>query len=303
MKTKLFALAFIFLSTSWNINLFAQLPPEKPLWPNGIPNNPVKYSHEKVRDTDPSKSSPSQQNRVFSCVSTPTYTIFKATKPNGVGLVICPGGGFRDVWIDREGNDFALWLAERGVTSLVLKYRTFNKDVDNSTLTRSEYNPEVYADAKQAIYILRSQADKLEIDSHKIGISGFSAGGELSLMAGLSLFEEELPPYADFGKVSTVANFLCLVYPGITREILAAVKTLEKLPPAFMINGAQDTTTPAPLCIDLYSIFLEKGIPAELHVYAKGEHGFDSGIGKGYGIAGWRDSFVDWLKDMKFIEE
>ena len=80
-----------------------------------------------------SESSLSKKNRVFSQVSEPTYTLYKAKKEaaNGVALVICPGGGFRDVWFDREGADFAMWLAEKGITSLVLKYRTFNSDANN----------------------------------------------------------------------------------------------------------------------------------------------------------------------------
>jgi acetyl esterase/lipase len=303
MKTKHFTILFTIVVIFGCLNSYAQLPPEKPLWPNGIPDNPVKYSQEKLRETEPHQGSLSHQNRVFSCVSTPTYTIFKAEHPNGVGLVICPGGGFRDVWIDREGNDFALWLAQYGVTSLVLKYRTFNEDADNFHLTRDAYNPQVYADARQAIFILRSQANELNLDVNKIGISGFSAGGALSLMAGLNLYEDELPAYANFGKISASPDFLCLIYPGISPQVMIRAKTTDSIPPVFMINGAEDNTTPAPKCVDLYQIFLDNNIPAELHIYAKGSHGFDSGIGRGNGVAMWRDSFVAWLKDMKFIEE
>ena len=117
-------------------------------------------------------------NRVFSQVSEPEYIIYKAVESRNqhVGIVICPGGGFRDVWFDREGVDFALWLADKGITSLVLKYRTFNKDADGFKLERDKFNPEVYADAKQAIYILKSKADELGIDTNKIGIGGFFGG-------------------------------------------------------------------------------------------------------------------------------
>ena len=303
MKTRLYKFELIVALVFLYMNSFTQLPPEKPLWPNGIPHNPVKYNQERMREVNPSKSSLSQQNRVYSCVSTPTYTIFKAEKPNGVALVICPGGGFRDIWLDREGSDFGLWLAKRGITSLVLKYRTFNEEGNNSSLTRDDYNRQVYADAKQAVFILRSRANELDIDANKIGISGFSAGGELSLTVGLSIFEKELPTYANFGQISTTPDFLCLVYPGISPLVMTRAKTMDQFPPVFMVNGAQDTTTPAANCIELYNIFLKKNAPTELHIYAKGEHGFDSGIGRGIGIATWRDSFIAWLKDMKFIGE
>jgi acetyl esterase/lipase len=172
---------FVTLSLISGNILFAQLPDEKPLWSNEVSNNPVKYNQEKQRTSDVQPGSPSGLNRVFSCVSTPTYIIHKPQNPNGVALVICPGGGFRDVWFDREGNDFALWLAKQGITSLVLKYRTYNSDDLVTKMSMNDYFPHVYADAKQAIYILRSQAKELGIDGNKIGIAGYSAGGALSL--------------------------------------------------------------------------------------------------------------------------
>lgn len=96
----------------------------------------------------------------------PTYSLFQPQKgtANGVAVVIGPGGGFGDVWFDREGADFALWLADKGITSLVLKYRTFNTDAEGFSLKREIYNAEGLADAKQAINILRSRADELNKD-------------------------------------------------------------------------------------------------------------------------------------------
>jgi len=273
---------------------------ELPLWPDGIPDNPVAYSQEKIRSLETNESSPSGMNRVFSQVSEPTYVLYKAEKSiaNGVAVVICPGGGFKDVWIDREGTDFALWLAQKGITSLVLKYRTFNPDAEGFSLQRETYNREVYADALQAIHVLRSQAAELNIDLDKIGIAGYSAGGALALMAALDIYDDSLPEYTGF-KENTLPDFACLIYPGIDDVFLQAIKTKEQIPPMFMINGAEDDVTPANKCIELYSTLLEKKVPAELHVYAKGRHGFDSGIGRGFGVASWQDSFIFWLKDMK----
>ena len=95
---------------------------ELPLWPDGIPDNPISYTKDMVRSEGVNEISPSQMNRVFSQVSEPTYMLYQPGKNivNGVAVVICPGGGFRDVWFDREGVDFAIWLAEKGITSLVL---------------------------------------------------------------------------------------------------------------------------------------------------------------------------------------
>jgi len=276
---------------------------ELPLWPHGIPGNPISYAQEKVRSEGVKGSSPSQMNRVFSQVSKPTYVLYQAEKSiaNGVAVVICPGGGFRDVWFDREGVDFALWLAQKGITTLVLKYRTFNPNAEGFTLQRNAYNREAYADALQAIHILRSQTEELGIDINKIGISGYSAGGALALMAALEIYEDSLPEYARF-KENTLPDFACLIYPGIDDAFLRAIKTNELIPPIFMINGAEDDVTPANKCIELYSALLEKKVPAELHIYAKGRHGFDSGIGNGFGVASWQESFILWLKDMKILD-
>jgi len=250
-----------------NTLLMAQLQPELPLWPDGIPDNPVNYEEEKVRTYDAHESSPSHSNRVFSQVSNPTYMLFRPekNKANGVAMVICPGGGFRDVWYDAEGVDFALWLAEQGITSLVLKYRTFNKDAVGFTLERDLYNGEVYADAKQAIHILRSQAKELKIDKNKVGIGGFSAGGALSLFASFEIYENILPEYAIFSQ-NTLPDFTCLVYPSIRDTFYDAVEQREVIPPMFIVNGVQDELTPAAKCVRFYGALLENDIPSELHV-------------------------------------
>jgi len=287
----------------WNFTCSAQLPDEQPLWLNGISNNPVKYKEEKLRAYDHLPTSLSQLNRVFSCVSAPTYIIHKAekSKNTGVALVICPGGGFRDVWFDREGNDLGLWLARQGITSLVLKYRTFNTDEEGFVLKRNVYDTEVYTDAKQAIYILRTQARELNIDENKIGIAGFSAGGSLSLMTALEMHENELPPYANFNQINTEPNFTGLFYPGLNPGLINFARMKDSIPPTFIINGGQDKVTPAVDCIELYNVLASKQITVELHIYAIGQHGFDSGLGRGYGISTWRETFIAWLKDTGFI--
>lgn len=294
---------FLFIGIIYSNPIQSQSMQELPLWPDGIPDNPITYAQEKVRSEGVNESSPSQMNRVISQVSEPTYVLYQPEKSivNGVAVVICPGGGFRDVWIDREGTDFALWLAQKGITSLVLKYRTFNPDAEGFSLQRESYNREVYADALQAIHILRSQAEELGIDHNKIGIAGYSAGGALALMAALEIYEDDLPEYTSF-KENTLPDFTCLIYPGIDAAFLQAIKTRDQIPPMFMINGAEDDVTPANRCIQLYSALLKKKVPAELHIYAKGRHGFDSGIGRGFGVSSWQDSFIFWLKDMEILD-
>jgi acetyl esterase/lipase len=301
----LFLSLFFVTLLLWNLDSIAQLPAEKPLWPDGIPANPVKYNEELVRTSDPATGSLSQMNRVFSCVSVPTYIIHRPAKNNntGVALVICPGGGFRDVWLDREGNDLGLWLAEKGITSLILKYRTYNTDAEGFNLKRNIYDPEVYADARRAIYILRSNATELNIDKKKIGIAGFSAGGTLALTATIGMYENELPAYARFREADASPDFAGLFYPGLSPGLIIASGTKKTLPPVFIINGGEDTVTPARNCIELYNVLTANKVKVEMHIYAKGGHGFDSGLGRGNGISTWRDSFIAWLRDSGFIKE
>jgi len=289
----------------WNNECHAQLSDIQPLWPNGIPGNPVKYKTEKLTSNAFRQSSLSQSNRVFSCVSEPGYVIHKPAngKANGAAMVICPGGGFRDVWFDREGNDLAIFLAQQGVTCLVLKYRTFNTGEEGFKLEWKDYAPHVYADARQAIYILRSRAKELGIDVNKTGIGGFSAGGSLSMMVALNMYEKELPGYASFGEINTAPDFIGLFYPGLNQGYMDMAKKSGTFPPVFIMNGGEDTTTPAANCIELYNILTSKKISVEIHIYSKGGHGFDSGVERGNGIASWRDSFVSWLKDRGFISE
>jgi acetyl esterase/lipase len=303
-QSVIIVIVILILSGVWNTTSLAQLPKEQPLWPGGIPGNPVEYKEEKVRTEGIRKSSLSQNNRVFSCVSVPAYVVHSPAKGkcNGVAMVICPGSGFRDVWFDREGNDLGLWLAQKGITSLVLKYRTFNSDEEGFKLSRDDYNRQVYAHARQAVYLLRSKAKELGIDVNKIGIGGFSAGVTLSLMAAVGICQEKLPAYVNFEQVNTDPDFVGLFYPGLNPDLINQAGKAE-ISPVFIMNGGEDTTTPASNCIELYNKLTSKKVSVEMHIYAKGGHGFDSGVERGNGIAMWRDSFVSWLKDMGFITE
>jgi acetyl esterase/lipase len=145
------------------------------------PEHPIRLEvEEQVRSYESQPGSPTRKNRAFSGISSPTYSIHQPENPNGVGLVICPGGGFRDIWIDREGHDLAIWLKDHGVTSLVLKYRTRPAEITSREMWQN-YQNAVQADGGQAIRIMREQAKDLGLDPHKIGICGFSAGGHLAI--------------------------------------------------------------------------------------------------------------------------
>jgi len=283
-----------------------ELPPELPLWEKPPSDYPIRQDvKEQVRSVPASPGSPSGLNRAFSSVSSPTYSIHRPRKPNGVGLVICPGGGFRDVWIDREGHDLAIWLKDHNVTSLVLKYRTRSANDVSSAGAWQNYQHAVRADGRQAIRILRKQASDLGLQPGKIGICGFSAGGHLAITC--SLYAE--PNLAE-AEVSGMPDFAGLFYPGIPDDVgqlienrTAPGSAAPGICPIFIMNACDDQLTPASKCVDFYAMLLRAGVKAELHLFGKGSHGFDLGTGRGKSAAIWPASFVAWLSDSNIIQE
>ena len=285
--------------------LAVELPPELPLWEKGSPDQPIRHEvEEQVRSHKAQPGSPSGLNRAFSSVSSPTYSIHRPENPNGVGLVICPGGGFRDVWIDREGHDLAIWLKNHNVTSLVLKYRTRPAEISSRDAWQ-EYQYAVRADGRQAIRILRMQADDLGLQPNKIGICGFSAGGHLTISC--ALHGESKSPETT---ISGMPSFAGLFYPGIPDEAGQLIETrtapesaTPAICPMFIVNARDDELTAADKCVDFYASLLKAGVNAELHVFSTGAHGFGLGDGRGKSTALWPTCFAAWLGDCSMVEE
>jgi acetyl esterase/lipase len=282
-----------------------ELPPELPLWENGPPEHPMRLEvEEQVRSHKAQPGSPSGRNRAFSSVSTPTYSIHRPEEPNGVGLVICPGGGFRDIWIDREGHDLAIWLKDHNVTSLVLKYRTRPAEITSREVWQN-YQSSVQADGRQAIRILREQAEDLGLNPHRIGICGFSAGGHLAISCALYGDPKSREP-----KASGMPDFVGLFYPGIPDSAEQAIESrsapesaTRPICPMFIVNARVDELTPAEKCVEFYASLLKAGVNAEIHVFSKGGHGFGMGAGRGNSTALWPTSFVAWLRDCGIVED
>jgi len=282
-----------------------ELPPDLPLWGDGSPEHPIRLElEEQVRSHKAQPGSLTGQNRAFSSVSSPTYSLHRPEKPNGVGLVICPGGGFRDIWIDCDGHDLAIWLKDHNVTSLVLKYRTRPIEITSKEMWQ-DYQNAVQADGRQAIRILREQAKDLGLDPHKIGICGFSAGGHLAISC--TLHGE---PKTVERKVSGMPDFTGLFYPGIPDDAFEAIASrsapqsqIRPIGPMFIVNARVDKITPADKCVDFYAALLKAGVNAELHVFSKGSHGFGMGENRGESTALWPTSFIAWLHDCEIIED
>ena len=272
-------------------------PEENLLWQGSIKNDIISYAQpNKMRTYDYNHpDAPLDTCRVYSNVSVPTYYLYepKPQKNAGLGMVVLPGGGYKDIWLDKEGHNIGLFFKEHGITSLVVKYRTNTPDKEgNQPMTQEEYLPAAISDAREGIRILRSKAKDLKIDPAKIGVGGFSAGGHLTLSVVLSPEEKDKESYP---------NFAFLIYPWIQDSLDKQVAETKDLPPMFIVNGQEDDVTPPDTCTQFYYMLCENKVPAELHIYRKGKHGFSFGLGTGHSLVQWTSSFIAWLKDIDMI--
>jgi len=276
-----------------------------PLYSGTIPNSKVTVQKEKIEKTDIT---------VVSNVQVPEIAVYLPTKKlaTGQAVVICPGGGYWVLAYDLEGTDIARYLNSIGVAAIVLKYRlpTYGNTV--------EPHKAPLMDAQRAMRLVRSNAAKLNIDPHKIGIMGFSAGGHLASTLGTH-FDYGNPASVDsVERLSCRPDFMILMYPVITftdscmhrgsREALigknpdpALVKLYsnelqvrDDTPPAFFVHADNDTGVPVENTLLMYRALRAKKIPAELHIISEGEHGFGLG-GKNEHVASWGNSLRLWL--------
>ena len=272
------------------INTFGQLPQEKPLYPNGIEDNPVVHPFKEmyVDSLVPPKSI-TGLNRVYSYVSEPTYMIFTARKENNknIGLVIFPGGGLKNVWLDKEGTDIALWLSEQGITCMVVKYRTNRKDAKGKwALEVGDYKGAVYQDARTSMLIMKEFADSLNFDKNKIGMMGFSAGGWLA--------EQMVYKYYK-GNYDWNPKFVAFIYHGNNIKLIKKVKDKEKLPPFFMAIAQNDNKLPFEKVLPYLKKVSTEVKNSELHIYPEGGHGFGLAYDETSAVSAWKIEFVKWL--------
>lgn len=262
----------------------AELPARIPLWPaDAIP-----ITEEKVRVTDGG-------DRVVSGVHQPSLFPYlpAGDKATGAAVIIAPGGGHRELWTTHEGHNLAQWLRERGVAAFVLYNRLARET--NSTYT---VDGEALADTRRAIQFVRSRAGEWRLKADRIGILGFSAGGELAALADM----RPLPGDAQAGdpveRVSSKPNFLALIYPGSSRRFEARKESA----PVFIVAGYNDRPDISRGMAEVYLKYKEAGVPAELHVYAQAGHGFGLRDSLQGAVAGWPARFVDWLRDVGMLK-
>ncbi|WP_295234234.1 alpha/beta hydrolase fold domain-containing protein [Sediminibacterium sp.] len=234
--------------------------------------------------------------RVIYNVAKPTLTVFKPEegKANGTSIIIAPGGAFRALSIDNEGYEVAKWLVKKGVTCFVLKYRLIKSNTTdpvaemNAIWGTEKFNqqnmeliPLAIQDGRNAIAYVREHADEMKLDPNRIGIMGFSAGGTVTAGTAYGYTEANKP------------NFIAPVYAYFPKALQGKLDA--KAPPAFILAATDDNLDLASHSVDLYSQWLANKQPAEMHLYAKGGHGFGMASLK-LPTDQWTERFTDWLQ-------
>ena len=251
----------------------------------------------------------------------PSLTIYLPVKEkaNGAAVVICPGGGYGFLAVDHEGRQIAEWLNSLGVAGFILKYR-------HSRSGAGYGHPAPIQDAQRAIRMVRSRAKPWNIDPGRIGIIGFSAGGHLASSAGTHFNTRYNEAEDAIDALSCRPDFMILGYPVVSftewfthsgsRKNLLGQNPDSKLvesfsnekqvtpetPPTFLVHADDDKPVPPENSIYFYLALRKANVPAEMHIYEKGGHGFGPGIGKG-ACSSWMLRCADWMKGRELLEK
>jgi endo-1,4-beta-xylanase len=256
------------------------------LWPNGAPGSEGKTEAERPSAT-------STQLSAVTNVHKPSLTAYlpKREAATGAAIVIIPGGGHRMLAIEHEGYAVGRWFSERGIMGLVVKYRLAREE-------GSTYEVETHAlgDVQRAIRLARHNAKEWGIDPRRVGVLGFSAGGEL---AALSSYRDPVLTNANdpIDKESSRPDFQGLIYPAIPKDM----KPTKDMPPAFLACGFGDRQNISEGLPSLYLLFKQAGVPADLHVYAGAGHGFGIRDTDKSPAGGWPARMREWLDDRGFL--
>ena len=282
MKTILVT-ALLIMTTS----LCAQKPIELPLWPNGAPNSNELKGDEQEMD-----------NGRVSNIKNPGITVYRAEHPSGMAVIMCPGGGYARLAMNHEGHDMAPWFNTQGITYVVLKYRMPNG-----------HNEVPFSDVEQAIRLVRQNAAEWNINPAKVGIMGASAGGHLASTLATHYTSKETRP-----------DFQILLYPVITmdanfthagsRENLITknpsadliakysneLQVNAQTPQAFIALSSDDKAVLPQNSINYYLALLKHNVPATMHIYPTGGHGWGFRDNFTYKRQ-WTDELEKWLRN------
>ena len=262
--------------------------PVIPLWPGVAPGSEGKTAPEAIRISP-------QGDHVISSVHHPSITVYlpPAAKATGAAVVVIPGGGHREIWIDHEGYAVAAWLSDHGVAAFVLKYRLAREQGSTYTVEGTELH-----DVQRAIRLVRSRAREWGVGPGRVGVMGFSAGGELAALASTHYDGGNMGAVDPIDHESSRPAFQALIYPAIPHDMSLSAET----PSAFLACGADDRKDISEGLPELYLAIKRAGVLAELHVFAGVGHGFGIRASNTGNVRSWPDLFYGWLGSSGFLK-
>ena len=292
MKKYLFLFSLVFIQT-----MFAQ---EKHvlLFPKGAPGEHFQMVEKTATD---GKRVAEQTVLRMTNVSAPEISIYTPNRDcpciTDAAVIVCPGGGYNILSYDLEGTEICEWLNSLGITAVLLKYR----------VPRRKGLPKHAAplqDVQRALRYVRANATDLKLDTDKIGVMGFSAGGHLSVMASTSYDTDHYAPMDQIDKVSSKPNFTLLVYPAyLSAEnfaIAPEIKITSDTPPTLLIH-AEDDKKYINSSLFYYYALKEKGVPATMHLYSKGGHGYGMRQTSAP-VSEWTERAAAWFRELGISE-
>jgi acetyl esterase/lipase len=258
------------------------------LWPNGAPGSQGETAPEVFEKSD----NPKLPTR-FTVVHYPSIYVFlpPKEKANGAAVVIAPGGGHSQLVIGKEGWDIADWLNKQGIAGFVLKYRLARAKDSHYTVP-----DHALADAARAMRTVRYRAKEWGVDPARIGVMGYSAGGEVAALME-TRFDAGNDSAADpIDRVSSRPDFAVVVYPGFRPGTVTVPKNA---PQSFLVCADNDPSHVV-TTVNLYLDLQKQGVSSEMHIYAAGGHGFGMRASN-LPVATWPDRLREWLLDRKLI--
>ena len=268
------------------LTLFASLavagqPETLPLWPNGAPGSKAGSGAETVRINE-------RGEHIVSNVHSPSVSVYLPSpeKATGAAVIVIPGGGHAELWMDHEGYNVAAFLREHGVAAFVLEYRLARAPGSAYTIEGNSL-----PDVQRAIRLIRSRSIPWRLDPHRVGVMGFSAGGELAALAA-TRHDTGIEDAKDrIDRESSRPDFQVLLYPALPHDLEVSSDT----PRALLLGGADDRPDINQGLTSLDRELRKAGVPSELHIYTGTGHGFGMRQENSGAVAQWPQHFLEWL--------
>lgn len=268
------------------------------VWPGQAPGEDGSIGAEKA-ETKPGQTAIIHLTNV----TKPTISLFRADRERNTGaaVLVFPGGGYNVLAWDHEGEQVARWLNSIGVTAVVLKYRVPRR----KDTPKDASPPQPLYDAQRALSLVRSKASEWGIDAKRIGVLGFSAGGHLAASASTRYDQRSYEPIDAIDRVDCRPDFAVLIYPGGlvkkgTDQLAAGFHVTSQTPPMFLAHAGDDGVSPENSAL-LYLALKRAGVPAELHIYSSGGHGFGMRPSQ-HPIAAWPQRCEEWMREQGVLK-